>query len=214
MSLRITLKLVLILLVAGASVSACQRRAPQAALGEDALDAGPLLPVEAMGPDFFEEQDVHLQWPGSDLRVRAVLQKRDGILELITLDPRARPILKVTHDDAGVHIEEYADRSLPFEASYIVADVQKAFARWPLEASPDLESGIVSGEHQSLRYEEEREDGRIVQRRFWRSDLPDDKQVVVHYAYADESGSLREVRVDNGWFGYVLAVRILRRELL
>lgn len=217
MQSRALLTLTVLCLLLAACHRASSREIPQG----EWLSAGPLLSVDAMGADFFEEQDVHLQWPGDDLRVRAVLQKRDAVLELITLDPRAQPILRITHAGGEVSIEAYTERSLPFEPQYIIADVQKAFATWPLmpvgvgdEAGTPARDGLYQGRYDSLRYEEERLDGRVRIRRFWRDDLSEQRPVVVRYDYGDTGETLQEVTVDNGWFGYVLAVRILRRQLL
>jgi hypothetical protein len=209
----------LTLLLACLLLAACHRGSSRQIPEGEWISAGPLLTVDAMGADFFEEQDVHLQWPGDDLRVRAVLQKRDAVLELITLDPRAQPILRITHTGDEVSLEAYTDRSLPFEPQYIIADVQKAFATWPLTPSADEAEtpgggALYQGRYRSLRYEEERRNGRVTRRRFWRDDLPEQSVVVVRYDYGDAGETLQEVRVDNGWFGYVLAVRILRRQLL
>lgn len=202
--------------VVGVSSAACQSQVQRNG-GAEAMvvSAGALLPVDAMGPDFFEEQDVRLTWGDREFRFRAVLQKRGPLMELIALDPHARPAFKISYEGDRVTMDTYTDRSFPFGPEYMIADVQKAFAQWPLDARLETDEDVVSvGALDGLRYQEVWRDGVVVERHFAREDLDESQTVVVEVEAVDADGRARSVRIANGWFGYTLHVTVLRRDLL
>lgn len=192
--------------------SQIQRGADSASM---AVSAGPLLPVDAMGADFFEEQDVRLQWGDRTFRFRAVLQKRGERLELIALDPHARPAFKIAYEGDRVTMETFTDRHFPFAPEYMLADVQKAFAAWPMDAQLESEDQTVRvGVWDGLRYEEVWHDGAVHTRHFHRDDVDAAKEVTVRFDARDADGQPSSVRVENGWFGYTLQVIVVRRDML
>lgn len=198
------------------SVAGCQSQIQRGADSTTmAVSAGPLLPVDAMGADFFEEQDVRLQWGDRTFRFRAVLQKRGPRLELIALDPHARPAFKIAYEDDRVTMENFTDRSFPFAPEYMLADVQKAFAAWPMDAQLESEEQTVRvGAWEGLRYEEVWQDGARQTRHFHRDDVDVTTEVTVHFDAFDAGGQPSSVRVENGWFGYTLHVLVVRHDAL
>lgn len=202
---------------------ACGGRAAQGgAHMQDGVSIGP-GPMQVLADDaasFFSEQSVALRWGAQTHRFRAVLQRRGAQLELILLDPMGRPGFRLYQQGDEVGIENFSDRTLPFEAAYMLADVQKVFLVWPLEdaaseARVDAAGrALRTGEFDGLRIEEVRADGALVERRFWRADMDGDAPLTVAYRGGTESLPFREVELVNAWFQYTLSIEILTWETL
>lgn len=194
----------LTLVACGARSSTEQRDA----IGSSTLGAGPLLPVDAAGPDFFYEQQITVRWPDGEREFSAVLQKVEDTLSVVALSPMGQPAFRIQLRDGEVTMEAFTDRTLPFPPEYIVADVQKSFFRW-LEQPDEGFSGEQYGTYNELDIEEHFESGTLTTRAFARSDAPDAGQVVVSYRY-DEREPLPAVEIVNSWFNYTLNVTTTR----
>lgn len=201
---------------------ACGGRAAQggAAHMQDgvAIGPGPMQPLDDAAASFFSEQSVELRWGAQTHRFRAVLQRRGAHLELILLDPMGRPGFRLYQQGEEVGVENFSDRALPFDAAYMLADVQKVFLDWPLTGDASqatIDAGARrTGEYEGLRVEEVRADGELVERRFWRSDINSDAPLTVAYRGGTETLPFQGVEVVNPWFQYTLRIEVLTWEPL
>lgn len=190
--------------------SGCGARSVQASMSEMYRDVGPgpLIPLDDTHEDFFAEHQVDIQWADKSRSFRAVLQQRSGLLELILLGPMEQPVVRVfqKHDEVGV--EQLVQGPLPFEPEYILADVQKAFFKWPVGPASDAETS--EGSYETLRWKEQRENEVVQWREFRRDDLPHTLPLRVDYTYEEGDTMPSSVRLENTWVGYTLYIRTIR----
>lgn len=189
---------------------------------QQALGPGPLRSIDADSPDFFAEQRVEIDWGEQTQSFRAVLQKRGDVLELILLDPLGRPGFRFYQQGAETGVENFTQRSLPFEPAYLLGDAQKAFLDWPeggpAEQDPRSTQRVSSsaedqstserrvGRFESLNWEESGPLGKPTERRFFRDDVEAAKAVRIQYSYSEGQVFPSSIVLENGWFSYVLRI--------
>ncbi|MCB9506413.1 MAG: DUF3261 domain-containing protein [Myxococcales bacterium] len=192
-------------LVSLVSASGCGgARGRGAVLAELApLDAGPLLPPDTFAPDFAWRQRVTATWPTGVERFDAVVQKRGGVLTMIGLSPMGSPGFVISLDTNGVvTLDNRSGRELPFDPTYVIADVQRAFYPWPDTL------GVVRLD------EATNSDGTRV-RRFIRTDAPERGEVRVELgATAIGDDVPASVSLTSGWFGYSLEIETVEQQRL
>src|SRR5699024_11127675 len=98
---------------------------------------------------------------------------------------------------------------LPFDATYILADVQKAFMPWGSDSSP-RDGDVRAGRYQILQWTEMRNEDRPQTRTFWRKDLDDAVPLRVEYGYSGEHSFPTDVTLHNPWFSYTLHIHTLK----
>jgi len=200
-----------VLLGAGLVESGCASRQEGTRWTSEMLERGPgpLVAIDAQWPDAFMEQQVEIDWGDDAQSFRAVLQKQGELLELILLDPMGRPGFRLFQDGETVGVENFSQRSLPFEAAYILADVQKAFGPWIAPDSASVDETTRSFCEAGLCLREERTGEHLVSRQFTREDVDASQSVDVRYDYREGEGAVpSQVVLKNGWFHYVLRIDV------
>lgn len=167
------------------------------------LDAGPLLPPDAFAPDFAWRQRVTATWPTGVERFEAVVQKRGGVLTMIGLSPMGSPGFVISlGTDGVVTLDNRSGRELPFDPTYVLADVQRAFYPWPDTV------GVV-------RLEETTNADGTRLRRFTRTDAPDRGEVRVELGETATGDDVpATVSLTSGWFGYSLEIETVEQQRL
>ncbi len=197
-----------LLLACVAGLVACGPRAAtpeeRAALVEEHVDPGPILPFDAWEGLVFLRQRVTATWPDGEQGFDAVLQRESDALSLVGLSPVGPPAFVVRHGVDGVMFENYSDRELPFAPSFMIADVQKAFYPW-LPRTGATGHGVYEG----LRVVETYRDDQLQERTFVRDADPEQRVLRVTYVAGDTSRVASRVIIENGWFGYTLTVDTL-----
>lgn len=175
---------------------------------------GPLVAIDAQWPDSFMEQQVEIDWGDDSQSFRAVLQKQGELLELILLDPMGRPGFRLFQAGTSVGVENFSQRTLPFEAAYILADVQKAFGPWLAPETDNVDGATRSFCTDGLCLREEREGARLLSRQFTRDDVSAEEIVDVRYHYDDGGTVPSKVVLTNDWFAYVLRIDVRQWQAL
>lgn len=203
---RIAMLMCLVLLGLGAMNCGARAQRGHLPLGvQKELGPGPILPISGQMSDFFAEHEVEISWPGEAHTMRAVLQKRDTLLELIVLGPMEHPMLRVYQQGEAVGVDQQVENALPFEPEFMLADVQKAFLPWGKD-----DERCQGGSVESLHWTETCVDGRPETRTFWREELGEGLPLTVHYDYVEGEEMPTAVILENAWFGYTLRIRTLR----
>ncbi len=165
-----------------------------------------ILPVDTFTQSFMLRQHVTARYRNREDGFDAVLQKRMGELTLVGLGPMGTVGFAVTLTDAGITLRNDSGRDVPFEPSYILADVQRVFYPWLDGAAPD--DGSRDGIHDDLAVTERYAGGRLVERRFTRIAEPERGDVVITYEGWTAENPIAPARVVlvNGWYGYTLEI--------
>ncbi|MFO0690673.1 MAG: DUF3261 domain-containing protein [Myxococcota bacterium] len=181
-----------------------------------------LLPVDAWPGSRLLRQRVEVEWPSGGEGFDAVLQRRPGELALIGLGPMnlvgfRLALVAVGEAVAGeggsrIEFENRSGRPLPFAPAHILADVQRVFYRWLPEAAISDCPGVCerSGRVGAVAVWERHAAGRLLERRFVIADRLEAGEVRIRYAdWQGEPALPRRVELENGWFGYRLAIETL-----
>jgi len=181
-----------------------QRQGRDAHVMEGAVEA--LLPVGALPNDLLMRQHITVQWADGAESFDSVLQKQGQTLLVLGLGPMNTVGFTLTLDEGGITFDNRSGREMPFQATRILADVQRVFYPWIENDSRcvacerrEVRAGLEVRERIGPRYLEERS-FRVVAR-------PDRGEIVVRYEGWTE-GSLVPSRAVllNGWFGYELII--------
>jgi hypothetical protein len=176
--------------------------------------------VSALGYDFQWRQHVTARWPDGKHSFDAVLQKRQGELMLVGLSPVGQPgfIMRLRASGA-VDVENHTGKELPFEARYVIADVERVFFPWldVMEAGePPPRSGERSTKHGDTQIRERYDaEGKLVTRDFERSTREGLERVRVTYSgvQADRDAPARAV-LENPLLGYGLTIETIEQTRL
>lgn len=215
MTMRNDLCTVVFVLLAGLASLNCGARTQSSAVTpmmNQEVGPGPLRPIDASSQDFFAEHHVEITWGETSRSFRAVLQKRGATLELIMLGPMEQPVVRVFQDGDEVGMERLIQRRLPFEAEYILADVQKAFLPWVGAKSTQHEGGhlVHEGVFETLHWREVVRAEKVHERSFWREDLGEEVPLRVVYEYEESKETPSAVTLYNRWLSYTLRIQTLR----
>jgi hypothetical protein len=155
--------------------------APRAKPEQPRVPPPQLLAPSAFSYDFQWRQRVTARWPTGTQGFDAVLQKRAGELILVGLSPLGLPGFVFRLNEAReLQVENRTGQELPFEAAYVVADVQRVFFDW-LAPVADGFTGERSGERQGSTLLERYERGALRERRMSRETPAGVERVVVRY---------------------------------
>ncbi len=174
-------------------------RAPSAYEGDFALDHA-VAAIHAEGTEHF----------------RAVVEKRGDRIVLVGLAGHGGRAFAITQAGTEVSLERFVDRELPFPARYVLLDFHRAWLAG-LPGAP-----LADGEHRAeLDGEEVTEvwaDGLLVTRTFRRLDGAAEGVIRVTYEPGLDprldAPTPERVELDNGWFGYRLAITGITRHPL
>lgn len=199
-------------------ISACggvTARSSHVASAKARLGPGPLRTAAALAHDFQWQQRVTARYPTGSSSFEAVLLNRDGALTLVGLSPMGLPGFVITLTaDGRVDMDNRSGQSLPFEPSYILADVQRVFFPWLETPAPHF-NGVRSGGLLGMQVTESLENGVLVRRTFSRDDAPDRGQAVIRYEHwSTGSDAPARVVMDNEWFGYQLIIETVSQTRL
>jgi hypothetical protein len=175
----------LLLIAWCSSLVACACAGRSAAAPSDAraqVEPAPLLPPSAFPRDVQWRQRVTASWPTGTHSFDAVLQKRAGELILVGLSPLGMPgfVLRL-REDRSIGVENHTGRALPFEPSYVLADVERVFFPWLPEDRTHVDgerSGMVAG----MQVHERVVAGRIALRSFERVTPRGTERVRIEYS--------------------------------
>ena len=199
-------------------ISACggaPERSSRVAPAKARLSPGPLRTAAALAHEFQWQQRVTAHYPTGSSSFEAVLLHRDGALTLVGLSPMGLPGFVITLSaDAKVEMDNRSGQSLPFEPSYILADVQRVFFPWLQTPAPGF-NGLRSGALLGVQVTETFDNGTLVRRAFLRDDAPEKGQVVIRYeGWSRGSDAPARVVLDNEWFGYELVIETVSQTRL
>jgi hypothetical protein len=172
---------------------------------------------DALSYDFQWRQHVTARWPTGTQSFDAVLLKRGGELTMVGLSPLGLPGFVLRLDAGGqLHVENRTGKPLPFEAAYVVADVQRVFFPWLAQPAPGW-SGEQKGQRAEQTIAERYEAGRLSERRFERDTAQGREQVVIRYpgfkASAEQPAPPR-AELENPLLRYGLVIETLEQEHL
>ncbi len=174
---------------------------------------GTLRPPRELGADFQWRQRVTARWPEGAHTFEAVLTKDGQDLMLLGLGPLDTPGFILTLDENGnVEMENRTGRPIPFEARYVLLDVQRTFYPWFSSPHDDgTRQRVFDGE----RITEQWKQGRLQRRTFTRVDGQPPGQITVTYeGWTANNRAPARARLDNGWFGYVLEISTISQQTL
>jgi len=201
-------------LVVMACVS-CTSARPAAHPSAATLSPGPLRKPSSLAHDFQWHQRVTAIYPKGKSSFEAALQHRGGVLTLVGLSPMGMPGFVITLDGNGhVSMDNRSGTTLPFEASYIVADVERVFFPWLATPAPNFD-GSRAGDVLGLKVHETFRKGVLYRREFTRDDAPSSGRVAIEYKdWRVGDDAPQRVVLDNEWFGYQLIIETVSQSRL
>ena len=174
---------------------------------------GTLRPPAELGVDFQWRQQVTAYWPQGTHTFDAVLTKTGDELVLLGLGPMDTPGFVLTLNANGeVDVENRTGRDMPFDARYVLLDVQRTFYPW--FESP-LDNGSRTATIAGEQVTEDWEQGRLIRRTFERNDGKPPGTITVTYSgWTPGARAPTRARLDNGWFEYALEINTLAQQTL
>ena len=145
----------------------------------------------------------------------AALQKQGDVLTLIGFTPLGSAGFVLVVRGERFEFENRTDDELPIPPRFMLLDAQRVFFPWlalPGGALDDGEhEGLIAGERVVERWQ----DGRLMERRFTRTDGQPPGEITIRYAW-ERPGWIGPTRatVDNSWFGYGLVIETLEETRL
>lgn len=167
----------------------------------------PLARPSKLGGDFVLEQRVTMEHPEGENSFRAVLEKKGDRLTLLGLAPHGGRAFVLVQQGDAISFESFMPRKLPFPPEYMMHDVHRA---WFL-TERDRPALQDRGEKLTV----EREQGRVVVRRYERTDGRTDEAVEVHYEGGLPEGAPTKaappdrVVLENDWYDYTATLETL-----
>ncbi len=143
----------------------------------------------------------------------AVLQKQGGRLTLVGLTPLGTRAFVAVQENTDVRVLEGDQQRLPFPPRFVFLDVNRCFLI-------NLADPQAEGWHSSLfkgeQIQDLWQDGRLHERRMWRSDESREKPgIVIRYADGFRPGdNPGQVEIQNNRFNYRLQIRTLEAQNL
>ncbi|MGC6487476.1 MAG: DUF3261 domain-containing protein [Planctomycetota bacterium] len=195
------------------AAGACQPLRPPALSDVDypgALQHPATLAVEAVW-----QQQVTATWRGPDgdreRRFSAAVQRRGDTLTVLGLSPVGSVGFSVTQTPTGVDVVNNIPDQLVIPPRFILLDVQRALYPW-------FDQPIEEGERAAARDGEQIcetwRGGRLRERTFRRLDSAPPGVIRLTYEWDAAAHAPARVVLDNGWFGYRLAITTTSETLL
>lgn len=173
-----------------------------------------LRPPGALPYDFMWRQRVTAIWPTGQQNFEAVLQKRDGELSMLGLSALGMPGFVLTlHADGSLDVTNRTGQALPFEPSYILADVERVYFPWLPPVAPGF-SGERSGRAHGAFVRERFANGRLLQREFERPNGKATDKVRIDYRFTQSGDAPLHVTLDNGFHRYRLEIETFEQSRL
>lgn len=199
-----------LVLIAAAALGGCGARQPP----PNPPKREQLRPPTALRYDFMWRQRVTASWPDGQRSFEAVLQKRDGELSMLGMSAMGLPGFVLTlHADGALDVQNRTGQRLPFEPSYILADVERVFFPWLEPVAPGF-SGEQEGELSGQTVRERYANGRLLWREFRRSASKDGAKVRIDYRFAQQGDAPIRVVLDNGYYKYKLEIETFEQSRL
>jgi len=183
----------------------------------DADYPGVLRPPRDLGIDVVWRQRVTATWASGERGFDAAIQNQANVLTVLGLSPVGAPGFVFQLDDQAVSVKNDSGERLPFPPRFILLDVQRVFFPW-------LGDGVgIFGPREDGDYEAEQDGelvrevwrrGRLQERSFERLDGAPAGRIHVAYQWDEGQTAPRRAVLDNGWFGYSLAVETIEEHLL
>lgn len=166
----------------------------------------------ALGDEFALEQRVRSESPAGTHEFRAVLQRRGDTLVMVGFGPHGGRGFVLTQRGDEVDLDWQLPGEIPFPPRFMLHDVQRVWFGGLEGPLPDGEHrAVIDGEEVVERWS----DGMLRERTYRR--LDDDPPGRIHVEYEPGLGGTsppREVRLENGWFGYRLVLTTLSHHVL
>jgi hypothetical protein len=212
-SVRASAVRLLLALALGLLLGACAPSPPPStAAGARAQDyPGELVDSSALPDGLFLRQRIEARFGERELGFSAVLQSEGGVLSLLALTPYGTRAFLLQQRGQALSFERYVEPSLPFPPRFILLDVHRTLFLG-LPGAP-----LADGEHQGVRggerIRERWQGGRLLARSFERIDGRPRGLIRITYE-GGMAGAAPPARIDldNGWFGYRLAIHTLANE--
>jgi hypothetical protein len=170
---------------------------------------GELLDSSALPDGLFVRQRIAAKYGKRDLSFSAVLQTDQGTLSLLALTPYGSRAFSVEQRGQRVSFQRFVDQELPFPPRFILLDVHRTLFIG-LPGAP-LADGVHEGERSGERIVERWQNARLLERTFTRLDGRPKGAVRIAYQGGMSAGEIpARIDLDNGWFGYRLAIHTLR----
>ena len=202
--------LVLTLFLSGC---ACGAASPPPKDARPRVEPPALLPPSAFIHDVQWRQRVTAHWPSGTQRFDAVLQKRNGELLMVGLSPLGLPgfVLRL-REDRSIEVENRSGRELPFQPSYVLADVQRVFFPWLPDVPAVAErSGLVG----NVQVHEQFAGGRLAQRSFERATPEGTERVRVDYSgWREGQDAPASAVLTNDLLRYKLTIQTIEQSRL
>jgi hypothetical protein len=156
-------------------------------------------------------QRIEARFGDRNIAFSAVLQSDAGVLSLLALTPYGSRAFLLQQRGKALAFTRYVDRDLPFPPRFIMLDVHRTlFLGLPGAPLPDGDhTAVQHGERIAERWR----GGRLLERTFERVDGRPAGRIRIAY-----QGGMRpplppaRMDLDNGWFGYQLAIHTLADE--
>lgn len=173
-----------------------------------------LRPPGALPYDFMWRQRVTATWPTGTQSFEAVLQKRDGELSMLGLSALGQPGFVLTlHEDGVLDVKNRMGQPLPFEPSYVMADVERVYFPW-LEPVAAGFSGERSGRAHGSSVREQYANGRLLMREFELTRADKTGKVHIDYRFTAAGDAPLHVTLVNGLYDYRLEIETFEQSRL
>lgn len=172
------------------------------------------LATTLSGPDFLARQRLDGRIRERTIHGEAVVQKQGEALTLIGLTPFGTKAFVAQQTAGAVESKVMApEGKLPFPPRFMLLDVNRVLFLG-LSGGP-LADGTHSGAVGEERVTEVWKDGALLERRFSRVDGKPAGEIVIVYEGGMREGKLpSRVRLQNGWFGYTIAIDTVQWQAL
>jgi Protein of unknown function (DUF3261) len=175
-----------------------------------AAAVGVLHSPAELGGDFQWRQQVTAHWPSGTRTFDAVLSKDGSDLLLVGLGPMDTPgfILRV-NDKGELSVENNTGQPMPFDAKFVLLDVQRAFYPW---FTTQATSGVRTTTRDEETVAETWRDGLLTERDFVRVDGKPQGVIEISYeGWTQGERAPKRITLKNGWHGYTLVIETLEQ---
>ncbi len=172
----------------------------------------------AVRPDFLARQRVTARFPGGEASFEAALQKQGETLTVIGLTPFGTRAFTLLQAPSGVTFTSQLPegKGPPLEPRYLLQDIHHAYflALPPAPGAGGADATEVAPLGPELVTEARGPDGTVLARTFRRRDPPPAGEVTVTYEDGAAGTLPKQVRIENGYYGYELTIETLSVQLL
>lgn len=183
------------------TATACRPSSPPAA-----VSPGELVDPSTVATDFMMRQHLQGDYGDDEIAFDAVVQKQGDTLLVLVLTPYGSRALLIEQKGLNTRVEKFVPQELPFDPRFVLLDVQRVFIKGITDTPKKDGWRTMKLDGETLR--ERWAGGRLVERRFRRSDRRVRGEVTVRYDGGWVPGEPPpEIELVNEWFGYRLSLR-------